>query len=65
MDGGLRFSDMPMTEHTGSLAMSRLHMGGASTGLGGRASRYGWDAGGWDERRWTGDIALTHTTTTS
>lgn len=63
MDGSLRWSDAPLTETTGELAIGRLHTG-STVGIGDRASRYPW-AGGWDDRRWGGDIGTTHQTLTS
>jgi len=63
MDGSLRWSDAPLTESTGELAIGRLHTG-STVGIGDRASRYPW-AGGWDDRRWGGDIGTTHQTLTS
>ena len=52
-----------MTESTGELAISRLHTG-STVGIGDRAGRYPW-AGGWNDRRWGGDIGTTHQTLTS
>lgn len=63
MDGSLRWSDAPLTESTGELAIGRLHTG-STVGIGDRASRYTW-TGGWDDRRWCGDIGTTHQTLTS
>ena len=63
MDGSLRWSDAPLTERTGSAALGRTHAI-TDTGLGERASRYTW-TGGWDSRRWGGDISITHQTLTS
>ena len=62
MDGSLRWSDAPMTESTGGIAATRLHTGDTQ-GISDRAGSYSW-VGGWDDRRWTGDIGLTHQTLT-
>jgi P2-related tail formation protein len=63
LDGTLRWSDAPLTETTGALTVTRQHAG-HTVGIGERAGRYGW-SGGWDNRRWGGDLALNHQTLTS
>lgn len=63
LDGTLHWSGEPLTETTGALTVTRQHSG-HTVGIGERASRYSW-SGGWDNRRWVGDLALTHQTLTS
>ncbi|MEO2217407.1 phage tail protein [Chromobacterium vaccinii] len=63
MDGGLRWSDRPLAESTGWRLEYRLNTG-STAGLGPRADRYGW-RGRWDDRRWRGDLSLTHQTLTT
>ncbi|AUH53243.1 hypothetical protein CXB49_21870 [Chromobacterium sp. ATCC 53434] len=63
MDGGLRWSDRPLAESTGWRLEYRLNTGDTA-GLGPRADRYGW-LGRWDDRRWRGDLSLTHQTLTT
>lgn len=70
LSDSLRLSELPITETTGALAIGRQHTGATdadadvgagstltawTVGADGSDTRY-W-AGGWDARRWSGDIA--------
>ncbi|WP_434632064.1 phage tail protein [Chromobacterium sp. CV08] len=63
MDGGLRWSDRRLSEPTGWRLAYRLNTGDTA-GLGPRADHYGW-RDRWDDRRWRGDLSLTHQTLTT
>lgn len=60
MSHGLRWSDKPLGRQPPT-ARTRTHTSRCGSGIGERASRYGW-SGRWDSRKWCGDMSLTHST---